>query len=103
MLQLTETDITDVSDIKPWCGWCPIDKCKLCHKGPFSTTFEFTYNVNDGEDIYISEGCQACTKILTDHDPVYCSREHWVKARADGKNTYDVYLRYGIINNFHLD
>jgi hypothetical protein len=102
MLQLNPADVTDVGNITPWNGWGPILYCKLCEQGPFTTAFEFVYNVNGGKDIYVSEGCRNCTKMLTDSDPVYCSREHWVKNRAEGKNTYRVYLNYGIINDFNL-
>jgi len=82
-----------------------MDYCQLCRGGPFSTTFEFRYSVRGGggEVLYVREACSCCTLKLTRRDPVYCSREHWQENRAAGKNTYDVYLRYGIIDDYHLD
>ena len=101
-MNLLPGDVTDVSDVKPWNSWCEMDYCKICGKGPYETSFEFHYRVNGGEDIYISEGCRACTYALMKRDPFYCSREEWQKCVAAGKNTYAVYRNYGLIDDFDL-
>ena len=105
-LCLKPGDVTDVSDVRPWNGWCAIDYCKLCGDGPMATSFEFGYTVNGqpgDKRIYVSEGCHRCTRELVDHDPFYQSRDQWVVCVRAGKNTYDVYRTYGLIDDFHID
>lgn len=95
--------VTDVYDITPWNGWCAISTCKLCFKGPFATTFEFRYKINqETESRYVSDACLKCTRALVDRDPFYQSREQWQKCVYDGKNNYRIYREYGLIDDFGI-
>ena len=102
-LHLEPDDVTDVSDIVPWHSWCDIDYCKLCGAGPSTLSFEFSYLLN-GNTVahYVSEACAACTRLLAQRDPLYCSRDYWAKNVASGKNNYRVYRQYGLIDDFAL-
>jgi len=91
-----------VGNIVPWSGWCDTDYCKLCKKGSFTTTFEFHYKIG-GKEKYVTEACGECTKKLVDQDKDYTSIEFWKQCKLVGNNTYDKYLSYGIIDDFHLD
>lgn len=106
--------VTDVSDIVPWHVWCaPNDYCKLCGKGPLPYSFEYSYRVVSfsGDTTlvtpplhyhYVSEACSTCTLQLTRHDPFFCDPKTWIGHLKAGRNTYDKYLEYGLIDDFHL-
>jgi hypothetical protein len=103
VLHFEEGDVTDVSNVRPWDCWCgPSDYCKLCGVGPIGPSFEFSYNVVGGERHYVSEGCRDCTYALLKRDPFWQSRDEWIKCVRMGKNTYDHYLAYGLIDDFKL-
>ncbi len=91
-----------VGNITPWTGWCAIEYCQLCKKGPLGVTFEFEYSIGKEECVYVREGCLTCTKSLVTQDKEYSSRDFWQKAVDNGKNTYLLFLEHGLIDDFHL-
>lgn len=99
---LKENDEVWVSDVTPWNGWIGIGYCKFCETGPMETYFEFSYRINQGEKIYVSDACHGCTRNLMKRDVEYQSREFWQNCVDLGKNNYDVYREYDLIDNFHL-
>jgi len=93
----------DLSNIVIWDSWCDkCDFCKICGKGPFSPSFEFSY-FNNNKKTYISEGCLTCTKKLMAKDSVYSSVEKWKESIDQGKNTYYKYCEVGLIDQSIID
>src|SRR5258708_39432075 len=90
-----------VGNITPWNCWCDADYCKICGKGPLSTTFEFHYIIN-GVEKYAREACLTCTRNLVKQDTEYNDVALWKKSIKEGKNTYSVFLRYGIIDDLNI-
>ncbi len=99
----TDSDVVDMTDVKTWTGWCDIDYCKLCERGPFSATHEFSYSLNGGPRVYVSEACSRCAREYVQHDPHFTSREKWAENVALGRNTYDHYVLHGLIDDLQLE
>ena len=88
----------EVSDVQPWDCWCDTFFCKLCGKGPYSRSFEFSYKRDGGVSNYVSEGCHKCTKALVMQDAQFGSPEFWKLHR----NGYRQYREMGLIDEMDL-
>lgn len=91
-----------VGNITPWNAWTSCDYCKLCKNGPLITSFEFDYSIND-EEKYVREACTSCTRDLIKHDAEYNDIEIWKKSIKEGKNTYNIFVKYGLIDEINFD
>lgn len=99
---LRDGDKVWVGDVTPWNGWTGIGYCHFCETGPMETYFEFSYRVNEGDTKYVSDACHKCTRNLMQRDAEYQSKSFWQNCVDLGKNNYDVYLRYQLIDNFDV-
>ncbi len=67
----------EIISIQRWLGWCEIDICKKCNKGPISITYEVHWDKkSDGSRNYCSEMCHKCLKDLAKLDPDIQSEEY---------------------------
>jgi hypothetical protein len=69
--------------IQPWDSWTDADKCKVCLKGYFSTTYEVTYQDGDSfdkskENHYVSEMCHSCLTKLVKREKMYSAQSQKV-------------------------